>query len=140
MYWASAALRGDRIYLLGGLTEKDNKFTKSVYTCSASALFQSCVQNSVQSSLEAELERATLVKKASTWRQVASLSVTQSTCESFHGQLLAIGGYDSATAVYMYNSTANSWEVISHMTTARYHCFTAVLPDNQLMVVGGYSY
>ena len=101
MYWASATLRGDRIYMLGGLTEKDNKFTKSVYTCSASALFQSCVQSSVQSSLEAEVERTSLVEKASIWRRVANLPVTQSTCESFHGRLLAIGGYDSTTAVYM---------------------------------------
>ena len=41
------------------------------------------------------------------------------------------------TAVYMYNSTTNSWEIISHMITGRCDCFTAVLPDDQLMVVGG---
>ena len=32
------------------------------------------------------------------------------------------------------NSTTNSWEIISHMTTGQYYCFTAVLP---LMVVRG---
>ena len=42
------------------------------------------------------------------------------------------------TAVYMYNSATNSWEIISHMTTGRFDCFAAVLPDNQLIVVGGY--
>ena len=42
-----------------------------------------------------------------------------------------------STAVHMYNSTTNSWEIISHMTTGRCDCFTAVLPDNRLMVVGG---
>ena len=41
------------------------------------------------------------------------------------------------TTVYMYNSTTNSWVIISHMTTGRCNCFTAVLPDNRLMVVGG---
>ena len=40
-------------------------------------------------------------------------------------------------AVYTYNQSANSWNVISHMATARKDCFAAVLPNNQLMVVGG---
>ena len=101
-----------------------------------SSLLQSCVP----SSLEANIERQTLSDKASVWRQVADLPVKHSTCESFHGRLLAIGGeMDSGgptTAVYMYDSTTNSWEIISHMTTARYCCFTAVLPNNQQMVVG----
>ena len=63
---------------------------------------------------------------------------------SFHGQLLAIGGYGydlatwkHSTAVHMYNSTTNSWEIISHMTTGRCDCSAAVLPDNQLVIMGG---
>ena len=60
---------------------------------------------------------------------------------TFCGQLLALGGKDShnkpTTAVYMYNQATNSWNVISHMATARWGCFAAVLPNNQLMVVGG---
>ena len=53
-------------------------------------------------------------------RQIANLPVARSTCESFHGQLLAVGGYDSAswkytTAVYVYQSMTDSWEIISHM-------------------------
>ena len=79
--------------------------------------------------------------KDSVWEQLADLPVKQPTCESICGRLLAIGGImDSgkySTAVHMYNSTTNSWEIISHMITGRRDCFTAVLPDNQLMVVGG---
>ena len=41
------------------------------------------------------------------------------------------------TAVHMYNTTTNSWEVISHMVTPRRQCLVAVLPHNELMVVGG---
>ena len=114
-------------------------YIKSVYTCSVSALLQSCVP----SSLEAKLQRTSLKDKAGVWRQVADLPVIQSTCESFHGRLLAVGGRmesgKDTTAVYMYSSTTNSWEIISHMTTHRRLCFTAVLPDNRLMVVGGYN-
>ena len=43
------------------------------------------------------------------------------------------------TAIHMYNPTTDSWEVISHMGTPRYDCIAAVLPNNQLMVVGGYT-
>ena len=136
MYLASATVCGDRIYMLGG-NDKPYIGTKSVYSCSVSALLQSCVP----SSLVAKLRRTSLSDKASVWRQVADLPVLFSTCESFHGRLLAIGGRDDSwkgtTAVYEYSSTSNSWEVISHMTTGRYICSTAVLPNNQLMVVGG---
>ena len=139
MYLASATVCGDRIYMLGGAGKRCTN-TKSVYTCSVSALLQSCVP----SSLEAKLKRTSLSDKVSVWRQVADLPVTLSACESFHGRLLAIGGKDKSrkgtTAVYEYSSTSNSWEVISHMTTGRYDCFTAVLPNNHLIVVGGGIY
>ena len=134
MYRASATICGDQLYMLGG---SEGGYVKSVYTCSVSALLQSCVP----SSLEAKLQRTFLENKAGVWRQVADLPVSHSTCESFHGRLLAVGGWmesgKDTTAVYIYNSTTNSWEIISHMTTGRRLCFTAVLPDNRLMVVGG---
>ena len=134
MCWASATVCGDQLYMLGGVESRH--FVKSVYICSVSALLQSCVP----SSLETKFQRTSLEDKARVWRKIADLPVTQSTCESFHGRLLAVGGSESdkdTTAVYMYNSTTNSWEIISHMTTGRCRCFTAVLPDNRLMIVGG---
>ena len=135
-YCTSVRVCEDQIYMLGG-EYKHNKSEESVYTCSMSTLLQTCALNS----LEAKLKNTSLVDKTSIWRQVADLPVNNSSCEFFHGRLLAIGGsMDSGkvtTAVHMYNSTANSWEVISHMATARYDCFTAVLPDNQLVIVGG---
>ena len=129
LYWASATVCGDQLYVLGG-HNKDHISTKSVYTCLVSALLQSCFQSSED--------------KASIWRQVADLPVDSSTCESYHGRLLAIGGKmeleKPTTAIYMYNSTTDSWEIISHMMTGRRDCFAAVLPScNQLVVVGGYT-
>ena len=63
------------------------------------------------------------------------------TCVSIHGRLLAIGGMDSdrksTSAIHIYNPTTDSWAVISHMETPRYWCIAAVLPNNQLMVMGG---
>jgi len=63
------------------------------------------------------------------------------------GQLLAVGGVDPTEqdsharkptdSIHRYNPATNSWEVISHMPTARCDCLVAVLPSNELMVVGG---
>ena len=129
MYITSATVCGDRIYILGEACSS----TKSIYTCTLSVLLQS-------RKLSAHLKKTSSADRASIWCKVADLPVTYSTCVSFHGRLLAIGGMDSGkttTAVYMYNSATNSWEIISHMKNGRCECFAAVLPDNQLMVVGG---
>ena len=132
-YQASATVCGDQLYVLGRM-DKDRAFIKSVYTCSVSALLLSCIPSS--------FKKTTLKYKSGAWRRVADLPLIQSTCESFRGLLLATGGkMDPAgkptAAIYVYNSTTNCWEIISHMTTGRYDCLTAVLPDNRLMIMGG---
>ena len=128
---ASAAVCGDRIYVM-------NRFSSSVYTCSLSVLLQSC--SSLSSHLTSALPSSA---KASTnvWSQITDAPVCNTTCVSLNGELLAIGGSGlpnrPTTAIHMYDTTTDSWTVISHMSTARSSCFAAVLPDNQLMVVGG---
>jgi N-acetylneuraminic acid mutarotase len=133
MYRASATIFGDQLYMLGGFSKDFHSIT-SMYTCAVNTLLCSCVKHPQQ-------KRAPPAYKDSVWKQLADLPVTQSTCESFHGRLLVIGGKidsgKSTTAVHMYNSTANSWEIVSRMKCGRRDCFTAVLPDNRLMVVGG---
>ena len=44
-----------------------------------------------------------------------------------------------SSSIHMYNPTMNSWEVISHMGTPWYKCIATVLPNNQLIVVEGYT-
>jgi len=136
LYRASATLCGDQVYMLGGYYQT-NKRSKSVFTCSLTTLLQSCKPQS----LGGRLKTLSLASRPKVWHQLADIPVTISTCASLQGQLLAVGGCDSyskqTTAIHMYNTTTNSWEVISHMTTPRSHCLVAVLPHNQLMVVGG---
>ena len=126
LWLAPASICGDQVYILG----KSNM----LYTCSLQALLQSC-----KSFLASFRTRGARV-----WKEVAAPSVTDTTCVSIHGQLLAIGGSDSdgdpTSAVHMYNPTTDSWEIISHMGTPRMECIAAVLPNNQLMVVGGYTH
>ena len=128
VYNASITICGDRLYVLGGYGPT-YEGVMSVLTCSLSTLLQSC--------------SADFPDSIEVWTRIADLPVTNSTCVSLNGRLLAIGGIEltdqpaCTTAVYMYNSTANAWEIVSHMQVARSHCYAAVLPDNRLMVVGG---
>ena len=122
LLYAPGAVCGDHIHILSL-----GRRSKSMYTCSVSALIQSC--------------RSRPTHTTGVWNTVAAPPVTLTTCVSTHGRLLAIGGMDSnnklTAAVYMYDSTAVSWEIISHMTTPRYNCYAAVLSNNKLMVGGG---
>ena len=118
-----AAVCSNQIYIL----EKATMYTSSVLTLVQSRKSFLSIRNR---------------GVARVWREVAAPPVTRTTCMSIHGRLLAIGGKDSdkpTTAVHMYNPTTDSWEVISHMGTPRFWCIAAVLPNNQLMVLGGYT-
>ena len=124
------------IYILG----RSLKGNKSVYTCSVSALLQSCNSKSTRARLTKYLS---LSNVTSVWSQVIDPPVTHSACVSLHGRLLIVGGMDShakpTSALHMYDPPTNLWQVISHMATPRYDCYATVLPDNQLMVVGGWT-
>ena len=126
LWQAPAAVYGDHVCVLG-------KSSKVMYTCSVPTLIQSC------KSFLASIRN----RDARIWKQAAAPPVTLTTCVSIHNQLLAIGGLDSewksTTAIHMYNPTTDSWEVISQMRTPRQSCIAAVFPNNQLMVVGGYT-
>ena len=119
---ASATICGDHLYMLGG--DDDDGKTKSVLTCSLTELLQSSSSSS------------------SVWHRVADVPAFRSTCAAVNGQLLAVGGCDkddkATAAIHKYNPTTNSWDHISNMPTARYDSFVAVLPTNEIMVVGGW--
>ena len=126
----SATVCGDRIYLLGG-KDANKKPSATIYICTLSSLSQP---------LESP-RSPTSNKSKAVWNRARDLLVTYSTCVSFNGHLLVVGGEHSdgkpTTAVQKYNPVDNSWKVVGQMLTTRRKCFVAVLPNNQLMVVGG---
>ena len=136
---ASATLCGDQVYILAGVHEKGK--SKSVFTCSLNALFQSCQSQSFRTRLRALSSPSR--GRAGVWLKLLDTPVTLSTCASLHGQLVAVGGRDSddkkTAIIHMYKTTTNSWVPISRITTARSQCLLAVFPQNQLMVVGGHT-
>ena len=132
-----AAICGDQVYMLGG-SDQRGKLSKSLFTCSLSSLRLSC-----QPQFLGEQLNTSLASRSEVWHQLADTPVTSSTWVALRGQLMAVGGCDSddkqTTAIHMYNTTTNSWEIISHMATPRHQCLVAVLPHNELMVVGGFT-
>lgn len=145
----SAAVCGNQIYMLGG--SHDDVPTKSVYTCSVSALLPAEPSDThSQRSLVGSLKQALSLSNGNSgggtgvWSKLPDLPVDGSTCVSFHGQLLVVGGRgyyrnNPTTGICTYNPSSHSWNVIGHMKTARVRPFVVVLPYNQLMVVGGES-
>ena len=108
--------------MLGGWDDKDK--TESVLTCSLTELLQSSSSSSI-------------------WHRVADAPAYLSTCAAVNGELLAVGGCDKddrvSSAIHKYNPIAitDSWDLISNMPTAKYQSLVAVLPTNEMMVVGG---
>ena len=59
---------------------------------------------------------------------------------TLRGRVLAIGGEvggNPTGAIHCYDAATNSWSVVGEMPTPRYQVLTAVLPSNELVVVGG---
>ena len=117
---ASATICGDQLYILGGFD--DNGKTKSVLTCSLKELVYGD-------------------KMSGVWSRVTDIPTTRSTCAAVNGHLLSVGGMDAqnrkTSAIYEYNSSINSWKLVSNMLTPQYNRLVAVLPNNEIMVVGG---
>jgi N-acetylneuraminic acid mutarotase len=55
--------------------------------------------------------------------------------------VIKVGGRDKglnpSSAIHRYYPTTNSWDLISNMPTARWDSVVAVLPTDEVMVIGG---
>ena len=141
LHLALATVCGDELYVSGGRDENRHP-SRSVYTCSLSCFLQTCKPVLVtQDDSEQDENSSSSGDQSRLWTRITDLPVTESTCVSIGGQLLAIGGMDSdnkpTTTILVHNQMANAWEIVGEMSTARSWCFAAVLPEGKLMVVGG---
>ena len=127
----SVIVCGDSLYLAGGFSEDSGSI--SVFTCSLPDLWQ-------PETLGSRIRRT--LTRSNVWKEISRLPVTRSTLASFDGHLLAIGGKDNSvnptTKVYRYDSHTDSWHVISKMKNKRSQCLAVTLPEDQLIVVGGW--
>ena len=130
MYLASIAVSQEKVYLLGGYDQNDDR-TLSVFTCST-------LQTQP---LDAQLEKP--ANQMTPWHQAADAPRYGSTAVCVGEVLLAIGGHSAAvettSAIAAYNPTSDSWEDMGHMTTLRSFPLVALLPSNELIVAGGFG-
>ena len=89
-----------------------------------------------------DLLKSTNSSDCSVWTRLASIPAPKlSTLATLRGCVLAIGGDDNVGnpkgAIHCYDAATNSWSVIGEMPTPRSQVLTAVLPSNDLVVVGG---
>ncbi|XP_064405302.1 probable serine/threonine-protein kinase kinX [Halichondria panicea] len=112
----STTICGDYVYIHPRASDDQEKY--SVYKCSLRQLTQSQPGSDI-------------------WENIAPLPVSYSSLVTVNGHLLAVGGrnIDDNNEIYQYNET--SWTVVSKMLTPRSVCYTAALPGNKLMAVGG---
>ena len=131
----SATICGDQLYLGGGYDE-GGKPSQSVLTCSLPDLLQ-------PQSLGAKLRTLFLTTKPGVWRHIKDLPVTLSTLTTLGGYMIAIGGADDSNIptadVRRYDPQTDSWHVIMKMKTKRSLSLVAVLPEDRLIVVGGWN-
>ena len=97
--------------------------------------------NKVFSSSVEDLKSTNSRDGGSVWTRLANIPTPQmSTLATLRGRVLAIGGRDGGNptgAIHCYDVATNSWSVIGEMPTPRFVVLTAVLPSNELVVVGG---
>lgn len=122
---ATATVVGDNIYLAGG-HDRHNTMTRTVLTCSLTALLQSCQPHA-----------------KCPWHPNPDMVTPSylSVCVTLSGELVAVGGCDKegspTNEVYAYDPATVSWNVISHMDVTEQKCIAVVLPEDRLMVVSG---
>ena len=136
--WASTTLCGEILYLMGGGTYS-NEY--SVLSCRFSDLVQST--QSTRPSTQKRPWSSTVATHSKVWHNIPNLPVRDSTCVTVQGKVLAIGGKDKqnkeTTSIYELNTDNNEWSHKSDMNVARSECLATALPDNNILVVGGWT-
>ena len=129
----SVTVCGDTLYLAGGFIDLSTP-SKSVFACSLPDLL---------TSLQLKIQQAYPQSQNVFWKEVSSLPVARSTLASCKGHLLAIGGRDDSgnhiSDVYRYDPHTDLWNVSSRMNIQRSHCIIVTLPEDCLIVVGGWT-
>ena len=111
-------------------------------TCGGRLYLADDESNVFSCSVEDLLKSTNSSDSGSMWIRLASIPVEEdSTLATLRGRVLAIGGDDGAGnptgAIHCYDVATNSWSVIGEIPSPRYRVLTAVLPSNELVVVGG---
>ena len=136
-YKASGCVCDGKLYILGGCEMGDEgpRSIKSVYEVDFMSLEQACTASH---------------SKEIRYNKIASLPLRNSTCVSFFGFILAIGGSEnnkgwvSSRKIHAYHSPSDTWQHLpdSSLLEKRCFCFSVVVDRGdklEVIVVGGYK-
>ena len=128
---------GHCLYLIGGKSGKSdhNKESTTNYACSLGVILPMRQPDTLFKHIAGTIDPLRY------WAKTVNIPVTQTASVSVGNRLYAIGGRnllgEAVRNVYVYDLSANTWQLISRMVTSRYSCVAAVLQNNRLMVFGG---
>ena len=117
----------------------------SLILCGASLYFGGSDHESIFSCLVEDLIDSS---RDTNWTELNDVrQINAATLAAFEGRLVAFGGVRNhglnyttvVKQVHCYDRSTNSWSVIGEMLTSRSDPLVAVLPSNELIVVGGHE-
>lgn len=127
IYSASAIICNNTVYIVGGYFEKARGHFSAL----------ACHMNAVTADLDSSRG------PENSWHSTADLPVCRSTCVTLKGQLVVAGGRGKngqySNALYAYNVKSNSWMTVSDMSVARSECHVAVVNNDKIVVIGGFT-
>ena len=114
----------DRIYLLGGLTQRGA--IKSVFSCYIPDLITSCHGKT----------------EISAWEVITDAPFVRSGGAAINGKLVTASGLNSSdmttSTVHAFDPNTKKWKALGEMAAARSSCSLAVLSETCVLVIGGY--
>ena len=141
LHSGSAAVCGGKLFVLGGWVSHTT-ITYSTMVCSIGALIKSCQPLGALDEAKKEAKALDQEQGNKVWCYCSALPVTRATCVSYHNRILVLGGQEKggkpANVALTYNAASNSWTEATRFSRARSQCIAAVLPSNELLIVGGY--
>lgn len=134
---ASTVVSEGVVYLVGGVGA--SACTRSVQAAPARKVLSSCHRFSILSSITSELSSSTV------WREVHDCPFTKMTAMCSGNQLLAFGGEqvtksanaEAAEWIWLYDVDDDTWCPVQGMPSARKLCAVTVLPDGNVVIIGG---
>ena len=110
---------------------------QTVFSCSVEEFLHSCQESSSNDSTASS-------NNGLKWSEVATVPLYSAfSLVSIGGQMLAIGGHDendiASGVIQCYDTVTDSWTVVGEMPTTRADALAAFIPNDGLVVVGGWS-
>ena len=134
-----AAVCDDRLYLVGG-NDQDGHKLKAVFSSSISSLFKLARPYSFGGWLSKTFWAGASSK---VWQIGHDMPIYSAAVASVRGQLVAVGGRNGDSApkasIRVYKPDTDSWQSIGTMQIPRWNAFAAVLKDEKLVIVGGFT-